>query len=77
MLGAYFTDPAQGQLSLLEKIVPSDHFYHRLAKAVDLEFVRTLVAPYYSHTGRHSLDPIVFIKLLLELILKTLLRIVS
>jgi nucleotide-binding universal stress UspA family protein len=36
-------------LSLLEKIVPSDQFYHRLAKVVDLGFVRALVAPYYSH----------------------------
>lgn len=48
MLGAYLIDPSQGQLSLLEKIVSSDHFYHRLAKVVDLEFVRALVAPYYN-----------------------------
>ena len=65
MLGAYLTDLSQGQLSLLEKIVPSDQFYHRLAKVVDLEFVRALVAPYYSHFGRPSLDPVVFFKLLL------------
>jgi transposase len=65
MLGAYLTDPSQGQLSLLEKIVPSDQFYHRLAKVVDLGFVRALVAPYYSHRGRPSLDPVVFFKLLL------------
>lgn len=65
MLGAYLTNPSNGPMSLLEKIVPLDHFYHRLANAVDLEFVRALVAPYYSHTGRPSLDPIVFIKLLL------------
>ena len=65
MLGAYLTDPSQQQLSLLEKIVPSDQFYHRLAKKIDLEFVRTLVVPYYSHPGRPSLDPVVFIKLLL------------
>jgi transposase len=65
MLGAYLTNPSKGQLSLLEKIVPSHHFYHRLANAVDLEFIRTLVAPFYSHTGRPSLDPVVFFKLLL------------
>jgi transposase len=65
MLGAYLTDPSKGPLSLLEKIVPSHHFYYRLAKVVDLEFVRALVAPFYSHTGRPSLDPVVFFKLLL------------
>jgi transposase len=65
MLGAYLTNPSKGPMSLLEKLVPSDHFYHRLAKVVDLEFVRALVAPYYSHTGRPSLDPIVFFKMLL------------
>jgi hypothetical protein len=61
MLGAYFTNPSKGPLSLLEKIVPFEHFYHRLANAVDFEFVGALVAPYYSHTGRPSLDPVIFI----------------
>lgn len=49
----------------LVKLVPAHHFYQRLLQRVDFSFVRPLVAPYYSVIGRPSLDPVVFIKLLL------------
>ena len=49
----------------LVKLVPDHHFYQQLLKAVDLRFVRPLFEPFYSPTGRPSLDPIVFVKLLL------------
>jgi transposase len=49
----------------LVKIVPAHHIYLRLLQRLDFGFVRPLVAPFYSLIGRPSLDPVVFIKLLL------------
>lgn len=48
----------------LVKLVPAHHFYHQLLQRVDFSFVRPLVAPFYSSIGRPSLDPVVFVKLL-------------
>jgi transposase len=47
----------------LEGLVPRDHFYRRLDRALDLEWVRALVAPYYAAGGRPSIDPVVFFRL--------------
>jgi len=49
----------------LVKLVPARHFYRQLLQHVDFSFVRPLVAPFYSSIGRPSLDPVVFVKLLL------------
>jgi transposase len=49
----------------LVRLVPAHHVYLRLLQRVDFGFVRPLVAPFYSAIGRPSLDPIVFVKLLL------------
>lgn len=49
----------------LVKLVPAHHFYQQLLQTVDFRFVRPLFEPFYSLTGRPSLDPIVFVKLLL------------
>lgn len=49
----------------LVKLVPAQHFYQQLLQRVDFSFVRPLVTPFYSTIGRPSLDPIVFVKLLL------------
>ncbi|UOQ69109.1 IS1182 family transposase [Hymenobacter volaticus] len=49
----------------LVKLVPAGHFYQQLLQAVDFSFVRPLFAPFYSAGGRPSLDPVVFVKLLL------------
>lgn len=51
----------------LEDLVPKDNFYRCLEAALDLSFVRELVAPLYAGRGRPSVDPLVFFKL--ELIL--------
>ena len=51
-----------GPLSL-EDLVPADHFYRQLDRALDLSFVRGLVAPCYAAGGRPSIDPIVFFRL--------------
>ena len=47
----------------LEDLVPADHFYRHLERALDLSFVRALVAPCYAAGGRPSIDPVVFFKL--------------
>ena len=49
----------------LVKLVPAHHFYQQLLQGVDFRFVRPLFEPFYCATGRPSLDPIVFVKLLL------------
>src|SRR5215210_6389107 len=51
----------------LEELVPSDHFYRRLERALDLTFVRELVRDAYADSGRPSIDPVVFFKLQLVL----------
>lgn len=38
----------------LEEFVPEVHFYRRLEGALDLSFVRELVAPLYAAGGRPS-----------------------
>ncbi|GAB3790517.1 hypothetical protein GCM10028818_60790 [Spirosoma horti] len=49
----------------LVKLVPANHFYQHLLEGVDFSFIRPLFEPFYSLTGRPSIDPVVFIKLLL------------
>lgn len=49
----------------LSKRVPEDHFLRKVAKVVNIRFVRKLVRPYYSHTGQPSIDPIVLFKMML------------
>ncbi len=47
----------------LEELVPPDHFYRHLERALDLTFVRGLVRDCYASGGRPSIDPVVFFKL--------------
>jgi transposase len=47
----------------LEDLVPADHFYRHVERALDLSFVRDLVRHRYSAFGRPSIDPVVFFKL--------------
>jgi transposase len=49
----------------LVKLVPAHHFYQLLLQDVDFGFVRPLFEPFYSPIGRPSIDPLVFVKLLL------------
>jgi transposase len=51
----------------LEDLVPADHFYRHLERALDLAFVRDLVRDTYAAVGRPSIDPVVFFKLQLIL----------
>ncbi len=47
----------------LEDLVPADHFYHHLERALDLTFVREFVQQTYACGGRPSIDPVSFFKL--------------
>lgn len=49
----------------LDKVVPEGHLLRHLEATVDLSFVRELCAPYYSHTGQPSVDPVVLFKMML------------
>ena len=49
----------QGQLFYsfcLEEAVPDDHLVREIAAVLDLAWVRAELAPYYSSTGRPSID---------------------
>jgi transposase len=45
--------------------IPDDNFYKVLKKHLDLRFIYSETKDIYSHTGRPSLDPVVFFKCLL------------
>jgi len=49
----------------LEDKVPQDHVLRRIAEAVDFSFVHKIARPYYSHTGKPSVDPVVVLKMAL------------
>src|SRR5580693_1360488 len=58
----------QGQLFYsfcLEEVVPDDHLVREIAAVLDLGWVRDELAPYYSSTGRPSVDPELMIRMLL------------
>src|SRR3989440_12153663 len=49
----------------LEEAVPDDHLVREIAAVLDLAWVRVELAPYYSSTGRPSIDPELIIRLLI------------
>ena len=58
----------QGQLFYsfcLEEVVPDDHLVREIAAVLDLGWVRDELAPYYSSTGRPSIDPELMIRMLI------------
>src|SRR3954468_13799508 len=60
--------PGQEQLFYsfnFEAIVPDDHQVRAIAGVLDLSWVRAELAPYYSHTGRPSIDPELMIRMLI------------
>src|SRR5436190_7970960 len=57
----------QPVVASLDALVPADHFYRHLERALDLGFVRDLVQDAYAAGGRPSIDPVVFFKLQLIL----------
>ena len=49
----------------LSNHVPADNFYRRIAEQLELKFLYKLTAPYYGSEGQKSIDPVVFMKLML------------
>src|ERR1700758_2965275 len=49
----------------LDKAVPSDHLVRQIDGVLDFDWVHKELAPYYSHTGRPSIDPVLMIRMLI------------
>lgn len=49
----------------LEDVVPADHFLRRIDAALDLDWLRRELAPYYSRTGRPSICPELMVRMLI------------
>ena len=49
----------------LDEVVPPDHLVRRIDAVLDLGWVHKELAPYYSHTGRPSIDPVLMIRMLI------------
>jgi transposase len=49
----------------LDKVVPDDHLVRQIEAVLDLSWVHKELAPYYSHTGRPSIDPVLMIRMLI------------
>lgn len=49
----------------LSQHVPEDNFYRRLRAAIDFSFLYSRTAAYYGTEGQKSVDPVVFMKLML------------
>lgn len=65
MMGRLETDQEQFFYSYrLDELVPADHLVRKLDAVLDLSWVRAELAPYYSHTGRPSIDPEVMLRML-------------
>jgi transposase len=49
----------------LDRAVPTDHLVRRIDSILDLDWVHKELVPYYSHTGRPSIDPVLMIRMLI------------
>jgi transposase len=49
----------------LDKVVPPDHLVRQIDGLLDLSWVHKELAPFYSHTGRPSIDPVLMIRMLI------------
>jgi IS5 family transposase len=63
MIGKQPRNTDQVQCVSTETLVPPKHVLRRLHAALDLSFVRELVAPFYAEIGRLSIDPEVVARL--------------
>ena len=48
----------------LDEAVPNDHPVREIAAVLDLSWVHSELAPYYSRLGRPSIDPVLMIRML-------------
>ncbi len=49
----------------IDSMIPEDHLLRQIKNCVNFDFIYEKAAPYYSHVGRKSIDPVVLIKMLL------------
>jgi len=49
----------------LDEVVPAEHPVRQIDAVLDLSWVHKELAPYYSHTGRPSVDPVLMIRMLM------------
>jgi len=49
----------------LEEAVSGDHLVRQIDNVIDLSWVHKELAPYYSDTGRPSIDPVLMIRMLI------------
>lgn len=49
----------------LDEVVPEDHLVRKIHSLLDLSWVYGALAPYYSETGRPSIDPVLMIRMLI------------
>ena len=49
----------------LDDVVPPDHLVRKIDGVLDLGWVHAELAPYYSHTGRPSIDPELMLRMLI------------
>src|SRR5450432_3872489 len=49
----------------LDEVVPPDHLVRQIDGVLDLGWVHKELSPYYSHTGRPSIDPVLMIRMLI------------
>ena len=58
-----------GQLQMvildIDSMIPEGHLLRRIKNCVNFDFIYEKAAPYYSHVGRKSVDPVILIKMLL------------
>ena len=48
-----------------EDRIPADYLLRKIDKVLDLGWLRSELAPFYSHTGRPSVDPELMIRMLM------------
>lgn len=65
MLGKKKYEPQLFVNFYLPDVIPEDNFYRILKSKLDLRFVYKLTKEVYSYTGKPSIDPVVFFKMLL------------
>ena len=49
----------------MESLIPENHLLRKIDRMVSFDFIYELLAPYYSATGRPSVDPVSMFKILL------------
>lgn len=46
-------------------LIPESHLLKKIQNSINFDFIYEIMSPYYSDTGRKSIDPISLIKMLL------------